>query len=196
MTQIKQVLTIRLSDPCPLCNPRLPLFPRFTALLRWPVVMHHAEKSFWGWFSAQVLAVQQVTACISALRLCILCSYVHNRAGSSRAAAFRHAGGGRTLCGLLTTKLSMNMWADRAALLCNTCTGDRFRRWRKVWRNFSLLAVEAFGRRSATVESDRGHPILRCPCAALSWLPIAPLRKVESPTTRIHHPPKRSLTGD
>jgi hypothetical protein len=64
MTRIKQQLKIRLSDPCPLRNPRLPFFPRFTALLLPPAPMHHAEKTSLGVASPQVLAALQVSACI------------------------------------------------------------------------------------------------------------------------------------
>ena len=58
MTRIEQRSHPALSDPCSVGDPRLPYFPRFTALLRRPADMHHAEKSFWGWFSPQVFAAQ------------------------------------------------------------------------------------------------------------------------------------------
>jgi hypothetical protein len=58
MTRIEQRSHPALSDPCSVGDPRLPFFPRFSALLRRPAVMHDAEKNVWVWLSPQVLAAQ------------------------------------------------------------------------------------------------------------------------------------------
>jgi hypothetical protein len=98
------------------------------------------EKNFRG----TCFAVRSFVAIGSGLKIAYalvqLMHEVHSNAASSRPAASALQAGRIGLCRIAIYQVAKERMASRSRLLCDTCTRERFRRWRTDWRDFLHLA--------------------------------------------------------